>query len=63
MSVIKCSCQYNIYDAKYINPFHAAGLFEYPQKTSQNFWFPDVFREYRKRPVGRNGLTANIHIK
>ena len=36
-----------------INTFHATGLFRYPLKTSENlwFWFSDVFREYRKRPV------------
>ena len=25
-------------------PFHIAGLFIYPLKTSENLWFSDVFR-------------------
>ena len=33
-----------------INPFHASGLLRYPKET-ENLWFSDVFREYRKRPV------------
>ena len=32
------------------NPFHATGLFRYPQKT-ENQRFSDVFRGYQKRPV------------
>ena len=36
---------------KNVNPFHATGLFRYPLKTSENLWFPDVFRGYRKRLV------------
>ena len=35
----------------FLNPFHATGLFRYPLKISENLWFSDVFREYRKRPV------------
>ena len=42
----------------FINPFHATGLFWYPLKTSENLWFSDVFRGYRKRPVARNGLKT-----
>ena len=41
---------------KYLNPFHATGFFWYPLKTSENLWFSDVFRGYRKRPVAWNGL-------
>ena len=33
---------------KSLNPFHATGLFVYPLKTSENFWYPDVSREYRR---------------
>ena len=33
------------------NPFHATGLFLYPLEKSEKFWFSDVFRGYRKRPV------------
>ena len=43
---------------KSINPFHVTGLFGYLLKTSENLWFRDVFRGYRKRPVTWNGLTA-----
>ena len=34
-----------------LKPFHATGLFLCPLKTSENLWFSDVFRGYRKRPV------------
>ena len=43
-----------------INSFHATRLFRYPLKTSENLWFSEAFREYRKRPVARNGLTQDI---
>ena len=43
-----------------INPFHAAGLFRSFVKTSENFWFSVVFREYRKRPVAWNRLINLI---
>ena len=33
----------------WLNIFHATGLFRYPMKTSENFWFSDVFRGYRNR--------------
>ena len=36
----------SIGEKQYINPFHATGLFRYPLKTSENFWFSDVFRGY-----------------
>ena len=38
------------------NPFHAADLFWYPLKASENQRFSDVFRGYQKRSVARNGL-------
>ena len=38
-----------------LNPFHAAGFFEKPLKTSENLIFCDVFRGYRKRSVAWNG--------
>ena len=34
-----------------LNPFHATGIFPYPQQISQNLLFSDVFRKYRKRSV------------
>ena len=37
--------------------FRATGLFLYPLKTSENIWFSDVFRGYRKRLVACNGLN------
>ena len=39
-----------------INPFHATGLFLYFSKISENLWFSDVCRGYRKRPVALNEL-------
>ena len=33
------------------SPFHATCLFLHPLKISKK-WFSDVFRVYRKRPVG-----------
>ena len=40
-----------------ISPFHATGLFLFPQKISENQMFSDVFRGYRKRSVAWNGLS------
>ena len=40
----------------FLNSFHATDLFEYPQKTSENHRFSDVFRGYPKRSVAWNGL-------
>ena len=40
----------------YVNPFHATVLFRYPLKASENLWFSDVFKGYRKRPVAQNRL-------
>ena len=39
-----------------INPFHAAGLFLHPSKTSESQRFSDVFRGYRNRPLAWNEL-------
>ena len=39
-----------------LNPFHPIGLFLYHLKTSENQRFSEVFRGYRKRPMGWNGL-------
>ena len=39
----------------FFNPYHAAGLFLYTLKTSENLRFSDVFRGYRKRIVAWNG--------
>ena len=46
----------------FLNPFHSTGLFlcppppPPPPRTSENLWFSDVFRGYRKRTVAWNGL-------
>ena len=32
--------------------------FYIPLKTSENFWFSDIFRGYRKRPLPWNGLIV-----
>ena len=36
------------YSSCLINPFQANVPFLYPLKTSENLWFSDVFRGYRK---------------
>ena len=41
----------------FYNQLHATDFFLYPQKTSENLWFSDVFRGYRKRAVTWNGLV------
>ena len=46
-----------------INPFHVSGLFLYPLKTSENLWFSDVFKDYRKRPDAWNGLIIKKFSK
>ena len=46
-----------IFTEELINSFHATCLFLYPLKTSENLWFSDVPREYKKRPMAWNGLT------
>ena len=40
------------------HPFHVTGLFLYPLKMLENFWFTDVFKGYKKRPEKRNGFIA-----
>ena len=37
----------------FFNPFHANIPFLYFLKTSQNFWFSDVFRKYRNGTLSR----------
>ena len=37
------------YAAKHQPTFHANDLIFYPLKISENLWFSDVFRGYRKR--------------
>ena len=44
-----------------INTFHATGVFLYSPKT-ENLWFSDVFRGYRKRPVTSNGLIRATNL-
>ena len=58
------NCPVNKYLFK-VNTFQATSLFRYPLKTSENLWFPDVFRGYGKRPVARNRLNRDktIHVK
>ena len=34
-----------------VDPFNATGFFLYPLKTSENLWYSNVYRGYRKRPV------------
>ena len=51
-----------------MNPFHITGRFVYPLKTSENFWFSDIFKGYRKRQVAWIGLKLlklilNSYIK
>ena len=41
-----------------VNPFHAAEIFWYSQKTSETFWFSDVFRESRKGPTAQNMMIS-----
>ena len=44
-----------------INLFHTDDIYLYPPKTSENLWFSDVFRGYRKRPVAWNVLIGLNH--
>ena len=48
-----------IFTEELINSFHATCLFLYPLKTSENLWFSDVFRGYRKIIVAIKGLMEN----
>ena len=59
MERLSCSSgklQENISESTSGKPFHATGLFLYPQKKSEKLWFSDIFRKYRRRPVVGNGL-------
>ena len=49
-------------NSEWINPFHATGLFLYPLKTSENLWFFDVSRGYRKKPVAWNRLIYEMPL-
>ena len=46
-----------------LNPFHDTPLFLYLLKTSENLWFSDVFRGYRKRPLAWNGLMYQLFFR
>ena len=46
-----------------LNPFHATGFFLYLLKASENLWFSDVFRGYRKRTVAWNGLMYQLFFR
>ena len=35
----------------WVNQFHTASFFLYLLKTSENLWFFDIFRGYRKRSM------------
>ena len=41
---------------------HFMPLVCYPLKTSENYWFSDVFRGYRKRPLAWNRLTFKLFV-
>ena len=45
----------------FINPFQATDPFLYPLKTSENLWFSDVFKGYRKRSLAKNVLIYEIY--
>ena len=49
---VACRLQMQPFD-----PFHTTRLFLRPLKISENRWFSDVFRGYRKRLELLNGLT------
>ena len=48
-----------LYKKAFINPFHAANLFWYPLKISENQRFSDIFRGYQKRSVAWNELIKD----
>ena len=58
VSTIHCWNVKRIFDI--VNLFHATGLFPYPLKTSENLWFSDVFRGYRKRLVAWNWISQQF---
>ena len=41
---------------KQINPFLTSVSLLYTLKTSENFWFSEVFRQYRSGTLVENGL-------
>ena len=45
-----------------VNPLHVTGLFLYALKISENIWFSDVFRGYRKKPVTWSGLSSSSNL-
>ena len=45
-----------------IIPFHASSFFLYPLENSENLWFSDVFRRYRKKPEAWNRITKYVSI-
>ena len=47
-----------------MNAFHVTGLFPYPLKTLENYWFFNIFRGYRMGPVeGNEHKTPNIMVQ
>ena len=42
------------------NPFYHKVPYLYTLKTTENFWFSDVFREYRNRILGESWLKSQI---
>ena len=45
------------------NPFFPGAANLYPLKTSENLWFSDVVREYKKGTLGRNRLRLRFLIQ
>ena len=45
-----------------MNPFYAPGLCLYPLKTFENHRFPDIFRDYRERPVAWTGFLMRHKV-
>ena len=43
-----------------VNLFLSNILFLYPLKMSENFWFPDVFREHRNETLTYSGQIGMI---
>ena len=57
-NVLCCVCGIGQILNRFASTIHATGLFLYPLKSSENVYFSDVFRGYRKRPVVGNGLRT-----
>ena len=53
-------CFYAKMYCKTFNPFNVAVLFLYSLKTSENLWFSDAFKGYRKRPSDMEWINENI---